>query len=226
LTGETDGNVARELLYLVSKRIERLEMIAARAEKPTAARASVVAAWLCNLIGQRFRANLHIQFAIASDPNNPQAWAAFLAALANLGPASEYLSVARRCAARFDAVDFQLRLADALAKSGDDMQALHVIWHLRQREPDHLIARLSEAILLLKIGDRAMIPRVLELLDRSAAAAREDSDAGLQPLCELLQACAQLVGGNAPLGRVLLDDMASRRPDDAVIKAVLAAVRE
>jgi tetratricopeptide (TPR) repeat protein len=220
----TDRQSIDQAYGLFLEPIQRLESIAARSDGPTAARASLAAAFMCRKIGQRFRANYHIHFALASDPNNPKVWESYLAELAEDGPASKYLAVGRRCAERFDKPEFQLRLADALARSGDTAGALGVVQQLRRREPDHVVARLAEAIYLLKIGEKTETPRAIQLLDETAAAARQESDAQLQHLCEILRACAQVIGGNATLGRVMLDDLARRQPDDAIVKGVLAAL--
>ena len=88
------------------------------------------------------------------------------------------------------------------------------------------VARLAEAILLLKMGNRADTPRIMQLLDESAAVAFVKT---LTPQCKPYAtscACTQIVGGNAVLGRVMLDDVASRQPDNVAIKAALAAIQE
>jgi hypothetical protein len=209
---------------LLKQAAGRLDRIAAKADARTAARASVAAAWMYVQLGQEDQASVHAHFAIVADPDNPRTWEVYLALLVDDAPTSRYLSVARRCAARFDESEFQIRLADALARSGDVYEGLRVVRQLRLRKPEEFHAKLTEAVLLLKIGDGREMRHVIQLLDETSAEARETSDEGLQTLCELLRACAQIVGGNATLGRVLLDDLAVRYPDDSRITAVSASI--
>ncbi len=219
-----DPEYRRQVYGLVCTRIEQLEAIAARADGPTAARAALLAAHLCRKVGQPFRAGVHVRFATAADPDSCSAWEAYLASLAESGPPSEYVTASRRAAERFDAATFHLRWADALARSGDTAEALYVLDQLEDREPDSIPARLAEAALRLQAEGAKSLPRVNELLDGAEHALRSQPSVGGQIDCELLRACAQLIGGNGVLGQMLLEDLAKREPWHPRVKAALAAV--
>jgi tetratricopeptide (TPR) repeat protein len=221
-----DPAFRRQTYTLVCERIEQLECIAAGAEGPTAARAALLAAHLCRKIGQPFRAGVQVRFAIAADPDSRAAWEAYLASLAESGPPSEYVTASRRAAERFDSPAFYLRWADALARSGDTAEALHVLDQLEHREPDNVPARLAEATLRLQSEGATALPRVNELLDAAESTLRLLPPTSWQTECALLRACSQLIGGNAALGRVLLEDLAKREPWHPRVKAALATVAD
>ena len=150
-----DPEFRRQTYTLVCERIEQLEGIAAKTGGPTSARAAVLAAHLCRKVGQPFRAGLQLRFAILADPESRPAWEAYLATLAETGPPSEYIAASRRAAQHFDTPPFILRLADALARSGDTAEALHVLDSLEHRDPDNVPAQLAEAALRLQSERRA-----------------------------------------------------------------------
>jgi tetratricopeptide (TPR) repeat protein len=224
LERDDDLNFRRRTYFLVCERIEQLESIAARADGPTAARAALLAGHLCRKIGQSFRAGVHVRFAVTADPDSRPAWEAYLAALAESGSTSEYVTAARRAADRFDTLPIHLRLADALARTGDTPEALRVLDRVQQRDPDNVHAKLAEATLRLKTDGASALSRVNELLDAAESSLRVQPTLGGQTDCALLRASAQLIGGNAALGRMLLDDVVHREPHHPRVKAALAAV--
>ena len=219
-----DPEFRRQTYTLVCERIEQLEGIAAKTDGPTSARAAVLAAHLCRKVGQPFRAGLQLRYAILADPESRPAWEAYLATLAETGPPSEYVAAARRAAQHFDTPPFILRLADALARSGDTPEALHVLDSLEHRDPDNAPAQLAEAALRLQSEGALALPRVGELLDAAESTLRTLPSPMCQTECALLRACAQLIGGNAILGRMMLQDLAKREPWHPRVKAALAAV--
>ena len=223
LERDDDLNFRRRTYFFVCERIEQLEAIAAHADGPTAARASLLAGHLSRKIGQPFRAGLHVRFAVTADPDSRPAWEAYLASLAENGSHSEYVSAARRAAERFDTPLFHLRLADALARSGDTAEALRVIAQVQQRDPDNVAARLAEATLRLQTDGPPALSRVAELLDAAESTLRQQPNLGGETDFALLRACAQLIGGNAALGRMMLDDLARREPNHPRVKAAVAA---
>jgi len=219
-----DPAYRRQIFCLVSERIEQLEAIAAKSDGPTAARAALLAAHLCRKVGQSFRASVHVRFAVTADPESRPAWEAYLAALAETGPAAEYVSASRRAVDRFQTPPFQLRLADALARSGDTDAALVVLRRVQRRDPENVPARLGEAALRLQADGTAALPRVNDLLDGVDRTLRLQPSLGGQTDCTLLRASAQTIGGNAALGRMLLEDLARREPWHPRVKAALGAV--
>jgi tetratricopeptide (TPR) repeat protein len=219
-----DPAFRRKIYCLVCARIEQLEGIAAHADGPTAARAALLAAYLSRKVGQPFRANVQVRFATAADPDSRPAWEAHLASLAESGPPSEYVAAARRAVDRFDTPPFHLRLADALVQSKDFPEALRVIEKICLRTPEFAPARLAEAALLLQTEGAAAVPRVNTVLDGVESALRAQPALSMQTDCTLLRACAQIIGGNAALGRMLLEDLARREPWHPRVKAALAAV--
>jgi tetratricopeptide (TPR) repeat protein len=223
LDRDDDPAYRRQAYCLVCERIERLEAIAAKADGPAAARAALLAAHLCRKVGQPFRAGLQIRFAVTADPASRPAWEAYLATLAEGGSRREYVAQARKAAERFDEPAFHLRLADALARSGEPAEALRVIEEVRQRDSENVPARLAEAALRLQTDGAAALPRVNGLLDGVESAFRMQSMLGGQVDCALLRACSQIIGGNATLGRMLLEDLARREPRHPRVKAALAA---
>jgi tetratricopeptide (TPR) repeat protein len=224
LAAADDDAFRRKTYTLVCDRIERLEAIAARADGPTAARAALLAAHLCRKVGQPFRAGVQVRFATAADPGSHAAWEAYLASLAESGPPSEYVAASHRAADRFDSPAFYIRWADALARSGDTAEALHVLDQLERHEPDNVPAKLAEATLRLQSEGATALPRVNELLDAAESTLRPLPATSWQTECTLLRACSQLIGGNPALGRVLLEDLAKREPWHPRVKAALAAV--
>jgi tetratricopeptide (TPR) repeat protein len=224
LDRDDDEAFRRRTYFFVCERVSQLESIAAHADGPTAARASLLAAHLCRKIGQPFRAGLHVRFAVTADTDSRPAWDGYLAALAETGPKAEYVAAARRAVDRFDAPQFQLRLADALARTGDTGAALRVLAKVQQRDAYNVPSRLAEATLRLQSDGAAALPRVTELLDAAESSLRQQPNLNGQTDCALLRACAQLIGGNAALGRMLLDDLAKREPYHPRVKAAVAAV--
>ena len=185
-----------------------------------------VAAHLCRKVGQPFRAGVHVRFAVTADPDSRPAWEAYLAALAESGPAAEYVSACppgRRAIRRRRR--FSLRLADALARSGDTAEALRVIGRCTSREPENVPARLAEAALRVEDRRAAALPRVNELLDgvESDVAAAADRSAARS----IARCCGRVRRSSAAtrrLGRMLLEDLARREPWHPRVKAALAAV--
>src|SRR5947209_1013976 len=222
LERDDDPRFRKQTYCLVCERIERLEAIAASADGPTAARAALLAAHLCRKIEQPFRAGVQLRFAIKADPDSRPAWKAYLASLAESGPMDDYVAAARKAADRFDGPLFHLRLADALARSDDVPAALQVIERIRRRAPDYVPAALAEAA--LRLHDGGGLPQVNAALDAVEAALAVHPNGGVQTDCALLRACAQIIGGNATLGRMLLEDLAKREPRHPRVKAALAAV--
>jgi tetratricopeptide (TPR) repeat protein len=222
-----DDPVFRRQAYCqVCERIERLEAIAAQADGPAAARAALVAAHLCRKIGQPFRAGVQVRFAITADPASRPAWDAYMATLAESGSHAEYLTAARKAVERFDEPAFHLRLADALARTDETGEALAVIEQARRRDPENVPARLAEAALRLRMEGSAALPRVNELLDGVESALRTQPPLGGQVDCALLRACSQIIGGNATLGRMLLEDLDRREPRHPRVKVALAAITD
>jgi tetratricopeptide (TPR) repeat protein len=220
-----------QLFYSICKNLEQLEAISAKSDRPTAARAGLMAAYICRKIGQPFRAGLHIRCAMSADPDNHAVWEAYVAELAETGAASEYLAAASKAAARFDTLAFHLRVADALARSNEIPQALRKIQQVRQRFPDYVPALLGEAAMRLKIEGAEALPKAGVLLQIAAAAPHSDTSEAAITDITLLAACAYLIGGNADgtgsraeLGLRLLKDLARREPNHPRVKAALAAV--
>jgi tetratricopeptide (TPR) repeat protein len=217
-----DSKFRRQMYALVCERIERLEAIAAKADGPTAARAALLAAHLCRKIEQQFRAGVQLRFAVKADPESRPACEAYLASLAESGTPAEYLAAARKAADRFDGPLFHLRLADALARSDDTDGALRVIAKIRRRAPDYVPAALAEAALRLHAGGG--LPQVNAALDAVEVALATHPNPAVQADCALLRACGQIIGGNATLGRMLLDDLGRQEPNHPRVKAAREAV--
>jgi tetratricopeptide (TPR) repeat protein len=217
-----DPGFRRQMYGLVCERIERLEAIAAKADGPTAARAALLAAHLCRKVEQPFRAGVQLRFAVRADPNSRPAWEAYLASLAESGSSAEYVAAARKAADQFDGPLFHLRLADALARSDDTDAALRVLTKIRRRAPEYLPAALAEAALRLHTGGG--LPQVNAALDSVEVALASHPNPVIQIDCALLRACGQIIGANASLGRMLLDDLARREPNHPRVKAARGAV--
>jgi hypothetical protein len=219
-----DSAIRRQMYVLVCNRIEQLESIAAKAKGGKAARAALLAAHLCRKIGQPFRAGVQVRFAVSADPDSRAAWEAYLASLAESGPASEYVTIARRAVDRFDTSAFRLRLADALTHADNTPAALRELARIQRRDADDVGSRLAEATLRLQTEGAAALPRVNDLLDGVERTLHAQPMLAGQIDCSLLRACSQLIGGNAILGRMLLEDLAKQEPWHPRVKAALAAV--
>jgi tetratricopeptide (TPR) repeat protein len=223
----TDAAFRRQTHNILCERIEQLESIAATAKGPDAARTALYAARLSLLAGQPLRSSLHIGFAVIADPDSWRAQEVYLAVLRDSGLFRQYLSQARRVDASFNTYWSHLWLADALSQSGNDAEAMQLVIRARKDYPTAVHARLAELVLKLKIDGPKAVASVNEELDRVEADVRPYASEKLSSIpveCELLRACAQIVGGNAVIGRVTLEDLARRQPDHPRIKAALAAV--
>jgi tetratricopeptide (TPR) repeat protein len=222
LEQKDDPDLRKKTYCLACERIEQLEAIAANADGPTAARAALLAAHLCRKIDQQFRAGVQLRFAIKADPDSRPAWEAYLASLAESGPINDYVAAARKAADRFDGPLFHLRLADALARNDDVPGALRVIERVRRRAPDYVPAALAEAALRLHTGGG--LPQVNAALDGVESSLAVHPNPAIQTDCTLLRACAQIIGGNATLGRMLLEDLGAREPRHPRVKACRESV--
>jgi tetratricopeptide (TPR) repeat protein len=222
---ETDDPAVRRQAYsLVCERIEQLECIAGKAKGPKAARAALLAAHLCRKVGQPFRAGVQVRFAVTVDPDSRAAWEAYLATLAESGPPAGYVAAARKAVDRFDTPAFRLRLADALTQTGDTTAALKELDRIERKDTVDVGSRLAEAALRLRTEGATALPRVNDLLDGVERTLHAQPMLAGQTDCTLLRACSQLIGGNAALGRMLLEDLAKQEPYHPRVKAALAAV--